>query len=163
LLDLWAASTGLDFAAFLVEQKPYLTTAQIQTMQTHGFTFGAHSLNHPQYGQIPPEEQIRQTLESLSEVKRRFGVAHNTFAFPFTDDGVGLDFFKLVPEKLGGPLLSFGSAGAKQDLVPTHLQRFAMERTTLPSRNVVSAALAAAVLRKMLGKNIVRRKPSSDE
>ena len=158
LLDLWAGTIGLDFSAFLAEQKPYLTTAQIQTMQARGFTMGAHSLDHPQYEQIPADEQIRQTVESLSEVKSRFGVTHNTFAFPFTDDGVGMDFFNLVPEKIGGPLLSFGSAGAKKDSVPTHLQRFAMERTTLPAGNVVSAALAASVLRKILRKNTVCRK-----
>ncbi len=53
LLDNWAKSIGLDFAAFLADQKPYLSTAQIQDMQAKGFTFGAHSLDHPQYGQIP--------------------------------------------------------------------------------------------------------------
>ncbi|MBK6997647.1 MAG: polysaccharide deacetylase family protein [Lewinellaceae bacterium] len=159
LLDTWAEAIGLDFAAFLADQKPYLSTAQIRAMQAKGFTFGAHSLDHPQYGQIPLKEQIRQTLESLSEVKSRFGVALNTFAFPFTDDGVGLEFFNTVQEKLAEPLLSFGSAGAKRDEVPTHLQRFAMERTLLPARNVVSAELATAVLRRMLGRNIVRRQP----
>ncbi|MBP6810609.1 MAG: polysaccharide deacetylase family protein [Saprospiraceae bacterium] len=157
LLDTWAEAIGLDFAAFLVDQKPYLSTVQIQDMQAKGFTFGAHSLDHPQYGQIPLEEQIRQTVQSLSEVKSCFGVALNTFAFPFTDDGVGLEFFNTVQEKLGEPLLSFGSASAKRDEVPTHLQRFAMERTLLPARNVVSAELAKAVMRRMLGRNVVRR------
>jgi len=159
LLDTFAEGIGLDFMAFLADQKPYLSTAQIQNMQAKGFTFGAHSLDHPQYSQIPLDEQIRQTVESLSVVKSRFGVALHTFAFPFTDDGVGLEFFNTVQEKLGEPLLSFGSAGAKRDVVATHLQRFAMERTLLPARNVVSAELAKAVLRRMLGRNIVRRQP----
>jgi len=157
LLDIWAEAIGLDFAAFLADQKPCLSTVQIRAMQAKGFTFGAHSLDHPQYAQIPLDEQIRQTVESLSEVKSRFGVALNTFAFPFTDDGVGLEFFNIVQEKLGGPLLSFGSAGTKRDTVPTHLQRLAMERTALPARNVVSAEFAVSVLRKMLGKQTVKR------
>lgn len=160
LLDAWAEASGLEFSAFLSDQKPYLSTSQIRTMQANGFTFGAHSLDHPAYGKIALDEQIRQTTESLAEVKSRFGISYNTFAFPFTDDGVGLEFFNTMQERLGSPMLSFGSAGAKRDVVPTHLQRFAMERTVLPARKVVSAELAYAVLRKMLGRQIVLRQNS---
>lgn len=157
LLDAWAEAIGLDFLAFLSERKPYLDSSQIRAMQAKGFTFGAHSLDHPRYSQIPLEEQIRQTVESLRAVENRFGMTLPAFAFPFTDDGVGLEFFSTVQEKLGAPLLTFGAAGAKRDVVPTHLQRFAMERTALSARSIVSAELAYSVLRKLAGKQIVTR------
>ncbi|MDX1911859.1 MAG: polysaccharide deacetylase family protein, partial [Saprospiraceae bacterium] len=65
-LDEWAIETGFSFSDWQARQQPYLTTTQIKTMQLHGFTFGAHSLDHPFYARITPEEQQRQTLESLA-------------------------------------------------------------------------------------------------
>jgi len=156
-LDTWAADLGLDFSAYLASQKPYLDTAQIQIMYRQGFSFGAHSLDHPQYGEIPLEEQIRQTVESLQRLKGMADPGLPLFAFPFTDDGVGLAFFQAISEQMGGPLLTFGTAGVKRDTVPTHLQRFPMERTTKSARTMVSAELATAVLRKVLGKQVVGR------
>lgn len=161
LLDTWAVDIGLDFSAYLEEQKPYLDRVQIRAMQNQGFTFGAHSIDHPRYSQIPLEAQIRQTLESLFAVKELCGSELPTFAFPFTDHGVGVDFFNILREKMDGPVLTFGTAGAKQDTFPTHLHRFAMEHSALPVQKMLSAELAYAVLRKILGKNTVER-PSTN-
>jgi len=157
LLDEMAASAGIDFAAFLEKQRPYLSTEQIRAMQGRGFTFGAHSMDHPLYRQLPLEEQLSQTLESLRCAHEQFGAAPGVFAFPFTDDGVERVFFKKIHDALGMPLRSFGSAGLKFDTVPSHLQRVPMEKTNLPARSVVPAEYAAFLLKKMLGRHRVPR------
>ena len=157
LLDEWAAAAGVDFQAFLEQKQPYLTAEQIQTMQNKGFTFGGHSTDHPLYSQLTLHQQLEQTLDCLRHLKERFHLKHTVFAFPFTDDGVGLAFFTAIHQQLGEPLLTFGGAGLKQDVAPGHLQRFPMERTTLPARRVVSAEYAAYLVKKALGKDTVRR------
>jgi peptidoglycan/xylan/chitin deacetylase (PgdA/CDA1 family) len=127
-------------------------------MQAKGFTFGAHSLDHPLYAGIEPEERLRQTLKSLEIIENQVGMTISAFAFPFTDAGMELDFFQQIREFWRSPLLTFGTAGAKKDDAPKHLQRFAMERTTLGARKVVSAELALSVLRKTVGRQTVQRK-----
>lgn len=157
LLDEQAAASGVDFTAFLEKQRPYLSTEQIHTMQDKGFTFGAHSMDHPMYRQISPEEQLSQTLESILMLRKRFGLRHDVFAFPFTDDGVGRAFFQKMQAALGAPLYTFGSAGLKFDAVPTNLQRFPMEKTNLPASRLVPAEYAAFLMKKMLGRHRVER------
>lgn len=149
LLDDWATRIGLDFSNYLAVEKPYLETAQIRTLQRQGFTFGAHSLDHPRYSEITFDEQIRQSVESLRALAPLLGETPPAFAFPFTDDGVGRAFFQALVEQTGSTLLTFGTAGAKQGILPTHLHRCPMERNTQTARAVISAALAKAVLRKM--------------
>ena len=157
LLDDMAAAAGLDFAAFLEKQRPYLSSEQIRTMQGRGFSFGAHSMSHPMYRDLPLREQLGQTLDSLRALRERFGAQSDVFAFPFTDDGVGAVFFQKMHDALGALLRSFGSAGLKFDTVPTHLQRVPMEKTNLPARSTVPAEYAAFWLKKMLGKHRVPR------
>ena len=67
-LDMLAAKIEVSFEEYLAKQQPYLSLQQIQEMQKKGFTFGAHSLNHPQYSHISLAEQIRQTQESMEFV-----------------------------------------------------------------------------------------------
>lgn len=157
LLDHMAADIGLDFAVFLQKQQPYLRTEQIRAMQRQGFTFGAHSMDHPMYRHLPLQEQLSQTRDSLRFVREQFGSTLEAFAFPFTDDGVEYAFFKKIHDALGGPLLSFGTAGLKFDTVPTHLQRVPMERNNLPARNIITAEYAAFLLKKAFGKHYVPR------
>ncbi len=157
VLDDLATTAGVDFAAFLEKQRPYLSTEQIRAMQGKGFTFGAHSIDHPMYREIPLEEQLSQTLDSLRELRERFGIRPDVFAFPFTDDGVEAVFFQKIHAALGVPLRSFGSAGLKFDTVQTNLQRIPMEKTNLPARSIVPAEYAAFLLKKMLGRHRVPR------
>lgn len=125
--DELAYLTGTDFDRFLQEQKPYLTTAQIKTMQSDGFTIGAHSLNHPEYFMISEDEQLRQTIESIKYIEEEFSISYKLFAFPFTDHHVSKDFFdKIFLSSPPHADLTFGVAGLKRDTHPHHLQRIPM-------------------------------------
>jgi peptidoglycan/xylan/chitin deacetylase (PgdA/CDA1 family) len=157
LLDEWAIAIGLDYQAYLSRQKPYLDWAQAESMHKQGFSFGAHSLDHPLYAAMPQVEQIRQTAESVAAVRQRLPTEHAAFAFPFTDHGVWQSFFTAAAAQTGGQLLTFGAAGVKRDTVLTHLQRFPMERTRLSAQTLLSSTLAGTVLKRLLGKDLVNR------
>lgn len=157
LLDKMADLLGIDFLEFLEDYQPYLTTGQIKSLQKDGFTIGAHSCDHPEYRLISLEEQIRQTEECLEVLNHDFGIGENTFAFPFTDYGVGKAFFDHIYQgrKVS---LSFGCAGIKQDITPRHLHRLPMEGTLLPAASIVKAEYAYYLLKMPLGKNRLFRK-----
>jgi peptidoglycan/xylan/chitin deacetylase (PgdA/CDA1 family) len=157
LLDDWAKAAGVDFSRFLLDYQPYMTVSQVKNLQKNGFTIGAHSLDHPQYDQLPKPEQLHQTVACFEALQEHFDLPRLAFAFPFTDDGVGISFFQNLAEKMGAPVLSFGGAGLKRDVAPAHLQRFAMERTRLPARQIAAAEYAAYLGKKALGAQVVRR------
>ncbi len=158
LLDQWATAAGVHYSEFLADQRPYLSSAQIVEMQSRGFNFGAHSIDHPMYHDLPLEEQLRQTLVSLHDLKTQFGLIDPAFAFPFTDHGVGLSFFEKIQQPFDVPLLTFGSAGVKYDEAPGHFQRFPMEKTTSSTHCMIAAELGSFLLKRMMGRQVVKRR-----
>ncbi len=149
----------IDFGTFLRKQKPYMSKTQILKLIDDGFTFGAHSIDHPLYQKLELEEQLEQTRESLHYVQEVLQVPYKVFAFPFTDDGVSTDFFNELYDK-EKPLvdLTFGTAGLKTDSHTKHLQRIAMDGSELTALQSVKAAYAASAVQQMFGINRVKRK-----
>lgn len=129
LLDSMAEKLGLSFKKFLESERPYLETSQIKEMADNGFYFGAHSIDHPYFHEITPDEQLFQATESLRYIREHFGERHSFFSFPFYDTLVKRSFY----EKLYGddhnekPSLIFGSAGLKNDEFPFVQHRLCME------------------------------------
>lgn len=154
LLDELAALLKVSFREFLDRQKPYLSVDQVRQLQAQGFQLGAHSMDHPLYAELPLEEQLRQTRDSLAVLREQFGTAGRYFAFPFTDHGVPAAFFQRMQGALD---LSFGGAGLKRDVVPQHLQRIPMEMGPLSAREIVQGELLYHLARKPFGKNQIRR------
>ncbi len=66
---------------FLKEYKPYLTTQQIESLINQGFTFGGHSMDHPHYYEISEDEQLNQTLNSISYTKKKIQLRLQHFFF----------------------------------------------------------------------------------
>lgn len=56
---------------------------QIREMSGHGFSFGAHTVNHPVLAAIPIDEAEREISESKKTIEEKIGKPVNTFAFPF--------------------------------------------------------------------------------
>jgi len=110
---------------FLNKEQPYLTTAQIQSLSSQGFTIGAHSIDHPYYYEIPVAEQLRQTRESLEFVASIVNQKLRLFAFPFTDFNVSKHFFEEIKPLVD---LSFGTAGMKNEKTTFNYQRIAGEK-----------------------------------
>ncbi|MDX2249946.1 MAG: polysaccharide deacetylase family protein [Bacteroidia bacterium] len=156
ILDEAATLLEVNFDEFLSTQKPYLTKNQIQELKNEGFTIGAHSMDHPEYRFISPEQQQAQTHGSLVYLRQELDITDDTFAFPFTDFGVRRKFFEDM-YSAGKVSISFGCAGIKKDSFSRHLQRLPMEGTLLPAEKIVKGEYLYYLLKKPLGKNRLLR------
>jgi peptidoglycan/xylan/chitin deacetylase (PgdA/CDA1 family) len=147
---------NIDFIDYLHKHGPYLSTEQIYKLFDKGFTFGAHSIDHPLYRDLTLEEQIRQTIESVSFVKNTFKLNYGAFAFPHSDYGVSKEYFNRI--KQSGILdISFGTAGMIEDCVPNHFQRFSLEKPLMPAQNIISYQYARRLWRIINRNNVVKR------
>ncbi len=155
VLDQLANILQLSWDAFLQQQKPYLTTQQVQMMMEEGLTVGAHSMNHPLYNDIPVPAQIQQTQDSLTWIQQTFGLRYKAFAFPFTDAGVKAGFFESMYQY--GVDVSFGTAGLKTEQWPRHLHRLPMEIAGCSAQTIVNTEYLYFWLKKPLNKNQVHR------
>ncbi len=99
LLDECAVSLGVDFEDYLRTSRPYLTLDQVRGLLQEGFSIGGHSIDHPRYGDLEFNEQIRQTVECIQYLTGNFPVPCKAFAFPFVSDGVDDRFFEEVLTK----------------------------------------------------------------
>ena len=158
LLDDLASKLDVNFNEFLLKQRPYLDSAQISSLIQQGFTFGAHSLDHPEYRFLEEEEQIRQTSESIDTVSKKFEVKEKLFSFPFTDHGVKKTFFDKVFDPVR-PLadLTFGGAGLKQDSIKKNIQRIPFEGTSLNAKQILGTEYLYYMIKAIFGKNMIRR------
>ena len=152
-LDELAAKSGIDFNAYLAREKPYLTSNHIKELIAQGFTFGAHSKNHPLYKELSIEEQLIQTKESVEVVTSEFELAYKVFSFPFTDDGVSRAFFD---ELTNFTDITFGCAGLKEDSAKNHLQRIAME-TEKSGKEIIKGEYLYYIMKEKVGKHKITR------
>lgn len=152
-LDELAKIFDIRWEDYLASHQPYLTSIQIQELINQGFTFGAHSKDHPLYSELTLEEQLEQTLSSLEVISNQFKLDYNVFSFPFTDDKVSSSFFDAIANK---PDLTFGSAGLKEDSVKTNLQRIPME-TKFDAEVHIKIQYVAYLIKRLVGKWIIKR------
>ena len=158
LLDELALQLDVHFDEFLQKHHPYLDSNQVRSLIQQGFTFGAHSINHPGYRFLAEEEQIRQTAESIRVITVKFGIKEKLFSFPFTDHGVKKSFFDAVFDPLQ-PIadLTFGGAGLKQDSIPGNIQRIPFEGTSLNAKQILGTEYLYYMIKSIFGKNLIRR------
>ncbi len=145
-----------EFKNFLRIHKPYMTSDQVRSLMHQGFAIGAHSLNHPYYHTLSPEEQLAQTLDSMDGLQRDFGLTQRLFAFPFTDHGVSKKFFDSIFAE-GKIDFSFGGAGIKNDIHPRQLQRIPMEGWAAGAEQTLKSEYLYYLLRMPLMKNTIKR------
>lgn len=146
----------IDVNAFLKNEQPYMTGAQIKSLKQKGFTIGSHSLNHPYFEDIALNEQLRQVYPSLAMLEEDYGIKQKLFAFPFTDQGVTTQFFETIfAEKKVD--FSFGGAGIKNDVHPRQIQRLTMEGWNATAEQILKADYLYYLLLMPLFKNKIKR------
>lgn len=151
-------TNNIDPQEFLNTCKPYMSTQQIRQWLDDGFTIGGHSVDHPLYSTISLNEQVRQTMESVDHLQEQFKLNYRAFAFPFTDDGLGRKLFDLLHDPDAIDLdISFGTAGLKQDINHSHLQRIPMEGTGMNAEQTLKAEYLYYLVKMPLGKNQILR------
>ena len=155
-LDQIAELVGIDFRQVLKTQPCYMSLSQLKSLQDSGFTIGAHSIDHPRYDQLPRQEQVRQTKESLDFVRTHLNPTLSAFAFPFTDYGVKMAFFNTLRNDIEVDI-SMGCAGLKKERLPFHLQRIPFDESNEGARFLLSAAYLYFLVKGPLGKNDFER------
>ncbi len=140
--------------SFLADKKPYLSLEQIKELQQEGFTFGAHSLNHPLYSNSNFEEQIRQTEESIQWIDKFLNEKHKAFSFPFHDIGVSKQFFIEIKDKVA---ITFGTSAINLDEIKTNLQRLDMEKSGSYPYGFLLIKHLKFLLKKLFNKHIIYR------
>ena len=156
ILDHIANKLEVDFNQYLKERQPYLNSEQINSLLKKGFHFGAHSVDHPEYQHLVLKDQVHQTTKSVDYVCKNFNLKERLFAFPFTDYGVGNEFFEYI-KKANVVDLSFGSAGLKKENIKTHLQRVPFEMENLTAKKILKSEMLYTGLRKIASKDMIVR------
>jgi peptidoglycan/xylan/chitin deacetylase (PgdA/CDA1 family) len=151
-----ATVAGLDFNEYLREHRPYLTTEQLAQLHAHGFTLGAHSIDHPLYCDLTAAEQLRQTSESVKYLRNILGLSYAAFAFPHSDTGVAGAFFARLYSD-GLLQVSFGTSGIMTDSFARNLQRISFEKPLLPASRIVRYHLARRVYNYARGRRLLIR------
>ena len=149
VLDDFRRTLNCDFTGYLASQKPYLTSEQVGTLLRHGFAIGAHSVDHPAYAELSLSEQLHQTRKSVRWLSERFHIKCQSFAFPYRDTGVSLDFFRQLFRD-GQVKVSFGTGGLIPHAFRYNLPRFSTERTDLTAVQIVAAQFGRRLLRGRL-------------
>jgi peptidoglycan/xylan/chitin deacetylase (PgdA/CDA1 family) len=152
LLDDIARMAGVDFKAFLEHESPYMTGEQILNLKHRGFEFGAHSMDHPHFGTIGMEDQVRQAVESVRWVQDFAGNKIAAFAFPFTDYGVHKNAVLRIREQAGSDLLVFGTAGLKKPKAKAYFQRISMEVPKASARDILKHEYVYYILKNIIGR-----------
>ena len=157
LIDSIATKIELSFEDYLKANKPYLTTEQIKNMINRGFSIGSHSVNHPFFKEIALDEQKKQLTESFQFLAEKFDIKHKYFSFPFSDEGVSLDFFEWLynDEKCD---LTFGTSGLKHDYSRNHIHRVAFDGALSPAEDIVKSQYFNYMVKYFLKKNNIERK-----
>ncbi len=140
----------VDFQEYILNRKVYMDEADLQYSKNQGFGIAAHSWDHPYFYDIPKEKQLESAIKSIEYCKRE-GYLGDTFAFPFTDVDVSLDFFTELFAVIPEMKISFGTSGLKLDTFPKNLHRIAMEREITAEKELLYET-NAFYIKKILGK-----------
>lgn len=148
---------NIDIEKWLCENKPYLSSSQINDLITRGFKIGSHSVDHPRFKYLTIEEQKNQITSSFTFLERNFGIKERFFSFPFSDEMVPKEILTWLSEDQNCKL-SFGISGLKKDVTKTHLQRLLLEEGSLNADKIISSEYLYYMLKSILNKNRIKRK-----
>jgi peptidoglycan/xylan/chitin deacetylase (PgdA/CDA1 family) len=156
VLDPVADLLDYDLDAYLKNACPYLTSDQVRELLKEGHAIGAHSVDHPRYGDLTLDEQLRQTRESVRFVKERFSLGYGALAFPSSDANISRRFFREIMNT-GEVDVCFGNHGLLDDCVPRCIQRTTMEKTRQSTETILGENYARRLLKRVMGKRVIQR------
>ena len=155
-LDELADVLDFNFQNYLEKEKPYLSAQQIHELIKKGFTFGAHSIDHPEYRYISYSEQLRQTRQSIREISDKFKLNYKVFAFPFNDYKVSEQFFRDINSDNSIDFTA-GCSGIKQDSVKNNVHRIVMDEYDLKGRDRIKIDYFYYLIKSVFNKNKIIR------
>lgn len=155
LMDSLADEISLSFDNYLKNQKPFLSSEQILSLDKRGFTIGSHSWSHPYYDKLSLQEQIAETISSCEFVKNITTQGNITFSFPYSDAALSQDLFDEL-RKTNIDLM-FGIQNQKNELYNRMVHRFNAERPYVKFGDQLKGLFIFILIQKMLGKAVVKR------
>ncbi len=157
-IRILGAELKIDWQKDLDIHRPYLTSEQVRWLLQHGFSIGAHGVDHRVFESMTEDEQFAQIAESCEFFSSRFSLPYRIFAFPYGEFGVGRNLFRRVIENRAADRL-FGTRGLMRDEFEPHVwQRLWCEDHDVTFQAHLRRHLGASVLRYWRGKNFVRRR-----
>lgn len=158
MIDKIAAVLDLNFKQLASQIKPYLTLEQLKKLHSEGFTIGSHGFDHSEFQLLTTEEMKQQIEKSFTYLENNLNIRNRLFSFPFTDHEIPLSFFNYLQKEVN-VLVSFGTAGLKNDAVPIHIQRIPAELEGFCSaRKIIKAEYFYYLAKALAGKNQILRR-----
>ncbi len=153
-----ATVLGLNFKQLAGQIKPYLTLEQLKKLQSDGFAIGSHGFDHSEFQLLTTEEMKQQVERSFTYLENNLNIKNRIFSFPFTDYEMPLSFFNYLQNE-ANMAVSFGTAGLKNDAVPSHIHRIPAELEGFTSaRQIIKAEYFYYLAKVLAGKNQISRK-----
>ena len=124
---------GINWKQFLHDEQPYLTFEQIQDLQSRGFEFGCHSIDHPHLYTLSLNEQLTQALGCHEYLKAHISVPHRLFSIPFGQeqlDPVSVHVLQGTHEAV------FGTANMRPGGTNLY-NRISMDDTDASAKNII--------------------------
>jgi len=114
-IDWLCRLLDIDVQHYLDVQRPYMSTEEIARLAQDGFTIGAHSVSHRQFGSLTDSEIEQEIVDSCQAVTALSGLPYAPFAFPFSADGVSRRLLQDIRGKHGYVGLLFDTNGTLPD------------------------------------------------
>lgn len=152
VIDKLAEKTGYDFGAILSNYKPFLTHQTIRELINLGFTFGGHSVDHPNFMELTVDEQLEQAKTSMEYVCNTFGINYRVFAFPYWDGGISREFFRRLTADA-----TFGTQGMVNEPIINHFQRVSVEKYPQSAQRIIKANYMRKIIYKAIKKDTIKR------
>jgi peptidoglycan/xylan/chitin deacetylase (PgdA/CDA1 family) len=154
LVDKIAEELKYDFDEYLLQNKPYITSGQVHELLKQGFTFGAHSIDHPWFSELNLDDQINQAITSIKIVTDKFSLPYKVFAFPYSDNNISYDFFKGISSYVDA---TFGTNGLLQDQIKNNFQRIGVETYKYEASKVLKFHFIRKLIYRKLDKDTIIR------
>lgn len=155
ILDKLADVAGLNFDDYLRTHRPFLTSPQIEALLSSGFSIGAHSMHHPYFSKMSPNEQFQETLDSVNGLCSRFNLNERVFAFPHSDAPISAKVMKRIAD--ADIDLLFGIQNQKDEGQFNMLHRFNVERPGISLEKQIKAVILYQIALRTVGKHRVKR------
>lgn len=145
---------GIDIKNYLKNIQPYLTSDQIRSLLSDGFTIGSHSRNHPRFSSLTLVEQTEQVRESLESLQKNFDPVSRAFAFPHSDSGVSVQFYNETNRYTD---IYFGTGKMIKDCIPNSIQRFSMENRHFTCEEILKQNYLLRAFGRFTGRDTLYR------
>ncbi|OEK06772.1 polysaccharide deacetylase family protein [Roseivirga misakiensis] len=125
---LWNSLMPCSLDEYLSENKPYLSTKQVNKLINKGFDVGCHTRSHPSCSKLNEEEIVTEIQKSAVSLKEKFSLSNSYFSFPFQRAENVMDIVSDFSPKVDVAL------GTKELLNASKLNPLFWERTSIEFR-----------------------------